>query len=529
MQDNNTNITPSLKAAELSREYSVKVSSEHKKSNGQFFTPVEIAEFMAKEASSTVKKAKVLDPGCGTGILSCSLIEALIKNNELREIELHVYETDKDIIPFTHKSLSYLKQWLSDKKIKLSFQILEKDFIEDNAKVLQNEYNSLFSHDCELKYDYIISNPPYYKISKEDKKSKLCNELIHGQPNVYSLFLGISAHLLSKDGELIYITPRSFASGEYFRKFRNNFFKTIEIHSLHLFNSRNDAFKEEKVLQENIILKAKRKNGEIPNVKLSVSNGLSDINNITNRYVSLYHLIDFNSKEKLLYLPINENDEKIIDIFKKWKKKLIDFGIQISTGPVVPFRAKEFLNNYSQDTVPLFWLINTSRMRLNHPKIKKNKPQWIKNTASSKLLIRNSNYVFLRRFSAKDDKSRLVACPYFSNNYPYEHIGIENHLNYIYRIDKTKFDDSEIIGLSALLNSTLFDSYFRTFNGNTQVSATELRQINFPDWSLIKNLGEDIKDLDYSSQEIIDNAVNKIVINGKNRRCTKDIERIGAA
>ena len=84
--------------------------------------------------------------------------------------------------------------------------------------------------------------------------------------------------------------------------------------------------------------------------------------------------------------------------------------------------------------VPLYQLINTAKMQFEWPLAKRNKPQYIQLCEETKsLLLPNKNYVFLRRFSAKDDKSRLVATPYFVDITQAEFIGVENHLNYIYR------------------------------------------------------------------------------------------------
>jgi adenine-specific DNA-methyltransferase len=105
---------------------------------------------------------------------------------------------------------------------------------------------------------YIISNPPYFKLSKDDKKTIAAKELVSGQPNIYSIFMGIAAKLLSKNGELIFITPRSFASGNYFKAFRELFFNTVQIDKIHLFNSRKDTFNRDSVLQETVVIKAIR-------------------------------------------------------------------------------------------------------------------------------------------------------------------------------------------------------------------------------------------------------------------------------
>ena len=146
-------------------------------------------------------------------------------------------------------------------------------------------------------------------------------------------------------------------------------------------------------------------------------------------------------------------------------------------------------------------------MQFEWPVAKRNKPQYIQLCEETKsLLLPNKNYVFLRRFSAKDDKSRLVATPYFVDITQAEYIGVENHLNYIYR-PKGHLERNEILGLSALLNSNLFDTYFRTFNGNINVSATELREMPLPPLEDIKQIGNQIILLNDFSQSKVDEII----------------------
>ncbi|CAA0239212.1 N-6 DNA methylase [Tenacibaculum maritimum] len=100
-------ILPSQFADRLGVEYASSVSKEHKKGKGQFFTPTEISSFMGRIASQPKSKnIIILDPGCGTAILTCSLIEKLIEF-DLESIELVAYETDFKLFAYTEQ-LDYL-------------------------------------------------------------------------------------------------------------------------------------------------------------------------------------------------------------------------------------------------------------------------------------------------------------------------------------------------------------------------------------------------------------------------------------
>lgn len=510
---------PSDFADRLGIYYTQQVTNKHKKDKGQFFTPTPIAKLMASYCDVSKKTIKILDPGCGTAILTCALMEHLVAiKNEIETIDLVAYETDPDLISFSQRALDFLKEWLFKKRIKLNYILHIQDFVLDNAIVLNsNSLPNLFEelNNDVPNFDIIISNPPYFKLSKEDKRTIAAQELVSGQPNIYSIFMGIAAKLLSENGELIFITPRSFASGNYFKAFRELFFNAVQIEKIHLFNSRKDTFNRDSVLQETVIIKAiKEKIDPIKNVLVSSSLGIKDIFEPTIKHFHSSELIDLNSKEKILHLPTSNKEENILNLVSTWENVLADFNIKISTGPVVAFRALDFIqNNYENGTVflaPLFWLHNVNKMSLEWPKQLKEKGQFIKIESGSKsLLLPNKNYIFLRRFSTKDDKSRLIAAPYFCNYAKSDFIGVENKVNYLYRKDG-HLDRNEVVGLCALLNSELFDTYFQIFNGNVNVSATELREMRFPSLDNIKEIGNKIILLNDYSMTNVNSVVSEL-------------------
>ncbi len=511
---------PSHFADRMGYAYTSNINKDRKKENGQYFTPNKIADYMSSLSTKTNQNVlDILDPGCGTGTLSCSLIEYIVENNKkLIEIKLTCYEIDEDLIPYTKQVFNYLTKWIENQNptIKLNYKIYNDDFVLSNRFIFDE--TSLFPlNENQKKFDIIISNPPYFKISKSDEKAKIAASIVYGQPNIYSIFMMLSAHLLSNNGEMIFIIPRSFTSGPYFRLFRKQFFHTVLLKNIHIFNSRKKAFKRDNVLQENIIIKAiKKRKSTNDKVTISTSESIEDLEDTTISRYPLEEIIDMESKQKILYIPLNLKDEEIIKIFQKWKNNFEKNFMKISTGPVVAFRKRDFLFDNTESSnrnfSPLLWLTNTKPMKLVFPG-SKNKKHYIEDCSSTQnVLVENKNYVLLRRFSTKDDKSRLIATPYFAESFNQLKIGIENHLNYIYKY-KGELSKYEVMGLAALFNSSLFDLYFRTFNGNTQVSATELKEIPLPPMTKIESLGMELLESNEFSQENIDSIINKIILN----------------
>ncbi len=496
---------PSEYADRLGVFYASKITDEHKKDLGQYFTPLPVAKFMANFCNVEKEQIKILDPGCGVGILSAALAEALVFNSTyIKKIELVVFETDLNLLPLAESCFKYLGFWLNRKGIEFTFFLCKNDFILHNSLVLSNQ------EDTYETYDIIISNPPYFKLPKNDERAIAARSVIYGQTNIYTVFLLIAAKLLNENAQLIFITPRSFCSGNYFRLFREIFFSVIDLKKIHLFDSRKAAFKRDKILQENIIIEAIKKKRIEPGqfaltyidnegeIELSSSVGIEDINERRTKRYKSRSLINFESYQKILHLPSSELDEQVIQIFKTWTGSLKLYDLEISTGKVVDFRSRNMIRYRKyKNAVPLLWLHNVEAMNFIWPYAKvykgKSKGQFIVEDESSlSRLVENKNYVLLRRFSTKDDNRRLIAAPYNRSTFPgIGMIGIENHLNYIYH-KNDELTIEQTIGLAAILNSHLFDLYFRTFNGNINVSATELRDFPLPSFQLIQLLGKRI-------------------------------------
>lgn len=484
---------PSQFAERVGKEYAKVSLQKDKKSKGQFFTPLAISRFMGNLASPAQKKeVAVLDPGCGVAILSCALIEHLVDSSRLSCIRLTLYETDKKVIPLAEQVLAYLFDWCIARDVKFEYSLNENDFVLEKCGCLEGA-DTLFGGITEAdKFDYIISNPPYFKLGKEDSRVKACPQVVDGSANIYSLFMAICAKLLKEEGQMIFITPRSFASGLYFQKFRNYLFEHVRVDLIHLFNTRKETFSKDEVLQELVIMRMHPARGE-EDIVVSYSQGVSDLDHPYQKPFRAKDIVDVTSKEKVVYLPIDGRDEDILSLFRSWDGNMEKYGIKISTGPVVAFRAYDYIvAEPGDDTVPLYWLHNVIKMLCDHPVEKKDRGQYIRVTPESRSsLLPNKNYVLLRRFSSKDDESRLVAAPYFGNMTQYEFVGIENKLNYIYR-PKGHLRRDEVMGLSALLDCEVFDAYFRTFNGNINVSATELRMMPLPPLETIREIGRKI-------------------------------------
>jgi len=484
---------------------------------GQFFTPPIVARYMANLAGQLHDNARVVDPGTGVGILACAICESA-KVQKLSALTIVAYESDPLLHTLCSFTLNYARNFLQEHGIELSIELYQQDFIEAMAE--QITQTSLWSNGLRPKqpFDLAILNPPYFKVNQKDTRARLVKDIAHGRTNMYTMFMSLAASSLRVGGHFVSITPRSFASGAYFRHFRQQFFSTITPELIHLFDSRRSAFEDAGVLQENIILAGVRKgmsSVEPPFVTISQSRGLHDLAHPLLQQTSRRLIIDEKQKDPVLHLPTNDIDIHLLQAFRRWGNRLKTYGLEISTGPVVPFRSPELLTTVEEvkrgEAVPLLWLQHVHRMDIKWPIEHFDKPQAVSSHAGSKLLVKNSTQVVLRRFSAKEEPRRIIAAILPAGAFGTELVALENHLNYLYR-PGGMLSDEEAIGIAAFLNSTLVDRYFRITNGNTQVNATELRKLPLPQWEQLTRIGERVVKLQNTQDfEAIEQIVMEVL------------------
>ena len=455
-----------------------------RKKKGQFFTSVETARFMADmfDLDNCKGRISVLDPGAGTGILSVAFLERLMSLSSDINVSLTCYETDPEVLPVLKSNLEYAKSEYPDQ---IEYRVLEEDYILSQS----NDFDeNLLANEDPLKYDYVIANPPYLRVMRDHPAAMSMPKVVHGAPNLYFLFAAMSLFNLKKEAEMVYIIPRSWTSGAYFKAFREYLLTEGKIEQIHLFVSRDKVFNAEEVLQETMIIKVRRSNRKPEDVLITSSNSCNDFADITRLMVPYDAVVS--GEDLYVYLPTSDEEIEVIKKINTYHTTLPDEGLKMKTGIVVDFRQWDELRKEPGDHIlPLFYSQHIRDGRVNHQPSGK-EYDWIIDEKPG-LIQKNKNYVFIKRFTAKEERRRLQCGVYSPADFKeYKFIGTQNKINFVDRVDGSEMDAQTTYGVYALLNSTLFDMYYRILNGSTQVNSTEINNIPVPPANMIKKIGE---------------------------------------
>lgn len=335
-------------------------------------------------------------------------------------------------------------------------------------------------------FNCVVLNPPYHKISSDSETRAQLRAVGIETSNLYSAFVALASRLLVENGELVAIIPRSFCNGPYFKSFRKWFLQAMSIRRIHLFESRQQAFKAEDVLQENIILYAVRSVEKPKRITMTSSVGVDD-GAVTTRNVSYETVVRPEDPEAFIHLVTDELGERVGSVMRQFTTSLADLGLFVSTGPVVDFRVRDELRrDPDHSTAPLLYAAHFHGPEVRWPVAGRKPNGLLMSERTESLLLPVKPYVLVRRLSSKEEGKRLVACVLDPAKFAGRRVGIENHLNYFHGPGLTV---PVARGLAAFLNWTLVDSCFRLFSGHTQVNATDLRSLKYPTRSELDRIG----------------------------------------
>jgi adenine-specific DNA-methyltransferase len=380
-----------------SLEYLKSTSIDYRKKMGQYFTPDDVKQHLFSKLPY-IKNSILLDPACGSG-------EFLIKA--------------KEYLPDT-----FLNGWELDENLTKLSRILLPEAKISNVNALTKITN--------IKFDYIIGNPPYFEFKPHEKIRKKYKDVIKGRCNIFSLFIKLGLDYLKDGGYLAYIIPPSMNNGAYFAALRNYIINHADIYYLKLLNS-PAIFNQAQQAVMVMILKKGENSG---------------------KYI-------FKKNEIRIFTP---DLTKLKKAFKN-KYSLAEFGFNVATGKIVWNQNRSKLTDSNSNSVLLIWShnIKSNKLILNNHPIKK---QYIKtniyDTGPAIVVNRvTGHHANLSLNSAVVGKGvKFLA---------------ENHVNVIYPPKNLTIRQLKKISIQISSKSSI--ETMKLITGNTQLSKTELAKL----------------------------------------------------
>ncbi len=464
------------------------ISREKNTRLGRFFTKKPIAKSMASLFSSEGKAAvTLLDAGAGTGILSAAAVEALAARSGVEKITLVAYETDAVMLPMLEKNLEQLRvRCRRLHHVKLTFTIINASFLSEEELPLG----------VPAEYDFIITNPPEELMGGDSAEVKACSSVCQGETDLAFLFAYRARKKLAEGGQLVAFLPTVLASGVYLEKIRHALLSGAALTDLCLLKKKGASALEKKMV---IKIAANRHAEDIVIHPLLVSGEEEPAFSVPRA------LIVRGEEERLLLLSGAE-DLSILSFVEGQKNTLATFGLRMRTGLTLPSRYAENISPVQKTgTVPLLHPRGIKDGRISFPL--KDGQDWLLPTLPS-LKQKNKNLVLIKRVPTKADGRHIVAAAYAASQLPrVPYISTNNKLNYIDFPDGREMSMPFVLGLTAVLSSSLYERYICLLNDRRQINASDYAALPLPDEKTICEIGAQMSLLRQFTRKAIDATV----------------------
>lgn len=277
------------------------------KDTGSFFTPQLVVYNTIKNYCTSNKKIKILEPSVGLGAFIPQFIRIVDDCDEICF----------DLVDTSNECLIFLKELLDDFSFnkKYIFNFINDDFI---------------TYDFDIKYDAIISNPPYFKLKAYEKR-KYAKYNLYNSDNIYLLFMERYQTLAD---DIMCVIPKTFLmtpdSNEVREVYEKNYrVSNIFDYGVHYFK---DVFIE--------IISIYFTKTFIENQMVHLENPEANIDKFV-KYNYIYH-----DKMWILY-----RDEWFDDYIKELKLDAFDF-----------YRDRQLTNKYLSNEKGNIWVVKSKNL-----------------------------------------------------------------------------------------------------------------------------------------------------------------------
>lgn len=473
----------------LASAYARWVSPEIRDERALFFTPPQLAARLIDnlvQSGGSLTSDKWMDPACGGAAFLAPIATRMAEELRIhgkssaqiiRHIETHLLGADID--PFLCcLSRYFVKMALSDH--------IKAARVEPKISVaVCNALRALGRH--QGKIDVVVCNPPYRKMPDGEVASakKDYDDVMEGQPNIYSLFFKLSLQLLKRTGIAGLITPTSFFSGQSFSKVRVLLTTRALTHQIDVVSSREGIFVG--VEQETAITMFRPAvSSSTKHVAAVFTSGRGG------KFMAIGHCT-LPDNGHAWPVPRKHNHARAITLVNGSAFRLKDYGYRPRVGSYVDYRERQVKRIYykvprrsGQTLYPLIWSSDISPMgtlQLGRQNSEA-QPRYIRVSARQQASLLKGPSVALQRVTSSDQPRRLVAAvvpPGLLKRYGGA-IG-ENHVVFLEQVGDSAKVAPDV--LAKILRSSIIDRYFRCISGAANVSVFELNQLPLPDPELV--------------------------------------------
>ena len=175
-----------------------KNSTNEARKNGSFYTPQSVIYDCLKNITEYDKKSvRILEPSVGGG-------------NFLIPIISKFYNTEKVYLDIVDINESVLNDTLNE---------LEKYNLDTNKVIIRSVNTDFIDFEFECEYDYVIGNPPFFKLDSKQKK-KYKEKINFDCDNIYGVFL---EKIYNKSKNVIMVLPKTFIMTPEFDSLRKKY------------------------------------------------------------------------------------------------------------------------------------------------------------------------------------------------------------------------------------------------------------------------------------------------------------------